>query len=649
MSHHIELEFARARDSDDPHAFSFAPQEYIVTTPGARARQIRVDWNVELLDQLHSLQRPGQASETAAALGASLRRILEGAGWELLEARINQAVQEEATLLLTIRSSAAELFALPWELLSLQGLGLPLGALPTVLLRYEWPGTSTRPTNSPRARVLLAWSGAGGAVPHEAHAAAITRAHRRSHMSGTTLPNTLANASLSRLADRLEQAERDGEPIGALHLLCHGGAEGESVGLTLGDDRGGASVVDASSLARVLLPHADMLRLVVIAACSSGDALPGRLGSVAQMLHRAGIQAVLASRLPLSTDGSIRFAEVFYEALLVEGETLERSVLAARQSLYAELDARDWASVQLYARAEDGSASDVLGVGAVLARARVPVEPSLVSVSTPEAPRRRLWPLVTLASLVTVGLALTLVIVTRGGPHQAPDEIVAPLGQPLETGRDAKRAAAQEHAEEEERGLNDESSAAGPSATASPEPAPAPAPTHEAAAPHDPALVADPQPVDPSTETPTSAQPKPTSKKSKKTKNRAAPKYALKHAGGGTRACEPSAICNPRKAALIERAVALTPRVSACLTRGDHSAIERWATENTIWNWRLKIELVVNKSGAVKARRIVVQGPKLAGRSCIVRALEGIQLPAIESSSPSLNPLVVWRNWEIDG
>lgn len=49
-------------------------------------------------------------------------------------------------------SSAAELYALPWELLTLKASGQHIGALAEVLLRYEWPETTTKPEQPlPRA------------------------------------------------------------------------------------------------------------------------------------------------------------------------------------------------------------------------------------------------------------------------------------------------------------------------------------------------------------------------------------------------------------------------------------------------------------------------------------------------------------------
>lgn len=101
-------------------------------------------------------------------LGERLRGFVKDAGWEALEARIAATRDAGRRILLTIRSSAAELYALPWELLLLRS-GERIGQVRNLLLRYEWPDTQSKPERPrPRregGRILFAWSAAGGAVP----------------------------------------------------------------------------------------------------------------------------------------------------------------------------------------------------------------------------------------------------------------------------------------------------------------------------------------------------------------------------------------------------------------------------------------------------------------------------------------------------
>jgi len=408
--HRFVLEFTRAERAGEAHAFRFAPQTYLLRTPGGGFNSAEFPWTRDLLDDLRAVRDPSRGPEVVHRLGEALRSFLAGAGWDAQEREIVRAVHEGESVHITIRSAAAELYALPWELLTLRSTGQLLGAIPGLLVRYEWPDTTSFPDRctpaTRRGRVLLAWSAAGGAVPAADHLAAI---------QGALGPgfdpkrDVLAHASYAAIADALAHAQQHGPPIDALHLLCHGAQIGGSYGLAFDDEqgRGGPVVVDAGRLQQLLAPHAGMLRLVTLAACDSGDGgEPGNLlGSVAQMVHRAGIRALIASRFPLSVPGSSRLATTLYPAL-ARGETLEQAVIAARAALARDPGQLDWASMQLYSREADGESTLVFGTG-LLNTAPVPGAISIVTI-TPAPPRR--WPLWlaggTLAAAVATIVAL---------------------------------------------------------------------------------------------------------------------------------------------------------------------------------------------------------------------------------------------------
>ncbi len=361
----IVLDFARANDAGDPHAFRFAPQKYLVRGQRGDITTAEVAWSRELLRDLEALRLPGRDPEALHRVGEVLRRTLEPAGWRQHEGAIVDAVALGQPVVVTVRSAAAELYALPWELLTLRSTGQSLGAISGVLLRYEWPATITAKARQgglkPQGRVLVAWSAAGGAVPAAEHVAAIRLAQESAGRHLDSDRDVIEHASFGQLADALAQAQREGPAIDALHLLCHGGATGSSFGLVFDGEGSGARpvIVDPGRLQQLLAPYASMIRLVVLAACDSANAgnLGNRLGSVAQMLHRVGIAAVVASRYPLSIDGSIRLSEILYRDLLGDGSTLERAFVSARTALARDPTSLDWASVQLYARACDGDAT----------------------------------------------------------------------------------------------------------------------------------------------------------------------------------------------------------------------------------------------------------------------------------------------------
>ncbi len=361
----VLLQFSRAKEAGDPFGFRFEPQDYILQTPGGATPGTRFEWTSEVLDDLEAVRRPGRSPSVVQRIGEQLRAFVPAEWWGEWEREITEAIAARRPVFLTIRSSAAELYALPWELLTLK-TGQFIGELDGLLLRFEWPDSESSPEQpKPRSeggRILLAWSGAGGAVPAADHLKAIARACELGAHPFSASADVLAHASLLRITKRLEEAERQGEPVSVLHLLCHGAEAGDTFGLAL-DGEQGQAVVDATQLRQQLAPFAKQVRLVVLSACDSGNfgELGNRLGSVAHALHRCGFQSVIASRFPLSVGGSIALTETLYRELLCGPSSLETAFLSARKSLAkreTELPQEerklDWASVQLYARLADG-------------------------------------------------------------------------------------------------------------------------------------------------------------------------------------------------------------------------------------------------------------------------------------------------------
>ncbi|MCA9691346.1 MAG: CHAT domain-containing protein, partial [Myxococcales bacterium] len=269
--------------------------------------------------------------------------------------------RETSPAVITIRSAAAELYALPWELMTLGASGQHLGERPDLLLRFEWPYTQTtrqapRFSRSP-GRILFAWSAAGGSVPAAEHQAAILEAARAVRFPFDPARDVLPHASFQALGNLIDAAARAGEPINALHLLCHGALHEGSPHLVLdGDDASDAPMlIDAARMRQLIGHHTDMIRMVVLCACDAGHVGPAnQLGSIAQTLHRAGIQVVLASRAPISVASSVELARTLYAELLLGVTSVEAAFLETRRRLLYNPEAHDWANIQLYAREADG-------------------------------------------------------------------------------------------------------------------------------------------------------------------------------------------------------------------------------------------------------------------------------------------------------
>jgi WD40 repeat protein len=353
------LEFARVQKAGDPYGFRFEEQEYWLRQKGGGVKTARFAWNEQLMADLQALAREEPDPEVARRLGEQLRRFLDELDWGGHE----PALRGRRAPRLVVRSAAAELYALPWELVTVEGSGQHLVDLPGSSLRYEWPGEREGQEAGAavqEGRVLLAWSAAGGRVPVEGHLRALEEASQQGDFTFDAQRDVLGRVSLRSLEQRLKSAR---EPVSVLHVLCHGSAVEASASRLYGlawnapREGDGVEVVDGGRLAAVLAPYAGTLRMVVLCACHGGDGgkLASHLGSVAQALHRVGIEMVVASRLPLSVEGSVLLAETLYEQLLGESSSLEEALGAARRRLRVEGRGLDWASLQLYARG-DGDA-----------------------------------------------------------------------------------------------------------------------------------------------------------------------------------------------------------------------------------------------------------------------------------------------------
>lgn len=352
------LEIHGSQQAGDPYDFRGGAQEYILRTEGGGAETATILWDAALLQELGSLRAATQDPEIVQRLGNRLRDFLAGLSWPPDE--LARAITAGEPVHISLRLGAAELFSLPWELLALRPSGQHLGELPNVLLRYEWPEThSAAEQPSPQAeggRILFAWSAAGGVVPAAEHEAALARAAEKGRLPFDRSRDPLPQVSIEGLAARLEEAARRNVSIAALHILCHGTASGAAFGLAWNGGPGGeVDVVDGGRLRRLLGPHAGRVRMVVLCACHSSNPGPlgSHLGSIAQTLHRIGIQAVVASRFPLSVDGSILLSNWLYDGLLGELVPLETALPRARAELVRKGNL-DWASLQLHSRWEDG-------------------------------------------------------------------------------------------------------------------------------------------------------------------------------------------------------------------------------------------------------------------------------------------------------
>ncbi|MFO0607745.1 MAG: CHAT domain-containing protein [Polyangiales bacterium] len=368
---HFLLDFTRESQADVASvALDDGDTTYQLRGRGQGAPHlVTLRWSARLRERLEALRAHAEAdvTEEAARLGRTLADFVDSPAWTRVSDAVADAASRDAWL--TVRSNAAELYLLPWELAAGGGTA-HVGSLARLLVRYEMPDTRSAPpepglSRTARGRVVFAWSAAGGKVAAKAHVAAIEKAAAtlRPCFDDPAAPALfeVKNASCDAIRAALDRARAEGEPVAVLHLLCHGAEREGSFGLMLDGAEGGAGEhVHAGRLGMLLRPYAGLVRLVVVSACDGGNAGEAgqQLGSVAQQLHREGFRAVIASRLPLSWDGATAFAEALYDGTLARLAPLERAFLAARARLMGRAS-YDWASLQLYARESDGDATHV--------------------------------------------------------------------------------------------------------------------------------------------------------------------------------------------------------------------------------------------------------------------------------------------------
>lgn len=361
------LEITRKEYADDPHGlYMLAPEDYHVRDDQKKDISVaNFPWDTDVkadFEALHTTSSDRDARqrmvEAQQRMGHRLATFLKGTCWAKMEATIVAAQKKGQYVFLTICSSAAEIYTLPFELLTLEGSDQPLGRLPNLCIRYEWRGTETKaekPNPRPEGgRILLAHSAAEDIeTTAKKHRETISASMTATGWTFDSNQDVVAGVTLASLRKVFENKTKQNS-ITVLHLLTHGDQDGL---VFPEDEKSTAQRINAIAFANLLEEFAGSLRLVVLAACQSGDSqLPnGHLVSVAQALHRAGVEAVVAARFPLTKEGSTSFTKAFYKALLEGPTSVEMAFIAAREVLeYRAVSNLDWACLQLYRRAADG-------------------------------------------------------------------------------------------------------------------------------------------------------------------------------------------------------------------------------------------------------------------------------------------------------
>ena len=222
-------------------------------------------WSARQRGDLEALWRDPESDGARERLARDLAAFCDKLGWTPDAEALTAAEKHGDEYMLTLSAVPQELYMLPWEVIQVGAAGTYLSDYASAQVRYSMPGLGPREiqTAPPLPGVLFAWSAAGGAVPHEEQSAAIRAAAEAGGVSFR---------ELAEVDERSLQAALDDGPPSVVHLLCHGlqGEDGEPSRLSWGatDD---PSEITAPRLARMLRPHGDAVRLVVLSTCGGGD------------------------------------------------------------------------------------------------------------------------------------------------------------------------------------------------------------------------------------------------------------------------------------------------------------------------------------------------------------------------------------------
>jgi len=328
---------------------------------------------------------------------ADLLRI----GWKLTEAVFQRPVADaflsslgpegarrESPLRIEIRidrtlPDAAQLQALPWELLLHPRLGSPLALSPwTPVVRYlEVPRAEGRPPRPEKLSILVV-------APRPLDAPRLDLDRELAALQGAwTGSDRVELAVLETPTFDALHEELVRRRIDVLHFMGHGRFDpDEERGVLLFEDQLRRSdPVDAELLASDVEPWARNLRLVVLNACGTGAgaagvpvgrlslrpgsgprlesasdgwmesaSLPRRASGVAAALVGAGVPAVVAMQLPVSDAAALVISRALYRSLAT-GATIDVAVAEARAAVRRSIrGSGEWMTPALFLRMDDG-------------------------------------------------------------------------------------------------------------------------------------------------------------------------------------------------------------------------------------------------------------------------------------------------------
>lgn len=278
------------------------------------------------------------SSDAYKIVGQALYEGLDHGGKSAIKEVVNYSISQNLRISYVLRFSedAVMLAALPWELISdqKQAILLSRGNDIDSCERYMDIDQALRPSvlrdEQLHVLALLPNYNISSQVRMEEQAVREASWNKLRDMGriSYSVINPLTRRALS---EYLRSAAQSPDIV---HYFGHGSYRDGEGYLIFDNGHGGKDTVSAAELAGVL----GKARLVVLHACQSAMSIEedgGLFTGVAPALSRV-VDAVVAMQFTVRTDVATRFAEVFYEGLLIKGLSVQESVAEGRQALFFE-------------------------------------------------------------------------------------------------------------------------------------------------------------------------------------------------------------------------------------------------------------------------------------------------------------------------
>jgi sugar lactone lactonase YvrE len=301
----------------------------------------------------------GNLRDLGDQLYRSLFPGLIGSAFQLAR---TSAETREARVRLKLRVRDGQAARLPLELLYDSERGDFLAAsLQVSLVRYLAGETAPRRllTEAP-LRILVLGASPDGVAPIDTDKHGRELLATLQPLKAKGLIDVSTNDDVTREVIRQELSKQDWH---VLHLTCHGrfNAPAGEGSLVLTHADGGPDEITASEFSALLEGHSS-LRLVVLNACEGAAANQRDVhSSTATRLVERGVPAVIAMQRQITNRSALRFANVFYESLVL-GEAVDSASSKARRAVAGE--STEWWVPALYMRSPDGRLVDLAPVAA---------------------------------------------------------------------------------------------------------------------------------------------------------------------------------------------------------------------------------------------------------------------------------------------